>query len=83
MELADLSQLELAESKHITDVGVTLYNDVFYCCPLGKEQVGHFFAICEQPIHAARSDALAPFKIYYGCYRRPYKTRSLEVSCRG
>ena len=32
-EMADLSQLELCQSKHLSDEGISLYNDVLYRCP--------------------------------------------------
>ena len=46
-EMADLSQLELCQSKHLSDEGISLYNDVLYRCPLAKDQMGYLFAICE------------------------------------
>lgn len=35
LDIADLTQLELVESKHITDAGLSLYNDILYRCSLG------------------------------------------------
>jgi predicted transposase YdaD len=47
LDMADLTQLELVESKHISDQGLTLYNDVLYKCPLEGNQIGYFFGVCE------------------------------------
>jgi predicted transposase YdaD len=47
LDIADLSKLELVESKHISDEGLTLYNDVLYKCPLEGNQIGYFFGVCE------------------------------------
>ena len=43
LAVADLDQLAIVESKHISDGGLSLYNDVLYRCPLGKEQRDTFF----------------------------------------
>jgi predicted transposase YdaD len=48
LEIADLDQLELVESKHISNVGVSLYNDILYRCPVGKDQIAYFYTMCEQ-----------------------------------
>jgi hypothetical protein len=40
LEIADLNQIALAETTHISDSGKSLYNDILYRCPLGNEQVG-------------------------------------------
>ena len=55
---ADLSLLEPVESKHISDDGVTLYNDVLYRCPLRSGQLAYFFAMAEHVRHEV------PFRKY-------------------
>ena len=46
-EKADLSKLELVEGKHISDQGVTLYNDLLYKLLLNKEQVAYLYLMSE------------------------------------
>jgi len=45
--LVDFTQLELCESKHISDGGVTLYSDLLYRCPAGEKQTAYLYAVCE------------------------------------
>ena len=59
-EMADLSQLELCQSKHLSDEGISLYNDVLYRCPLAKDQMGYLFAICE---HQSSPHAQMPLRL--------------------
>jgi hypothetical protein len=47
LAVADLDELTIVESKHISDAGLSLYNDVLYRCPLGKGQIGYFFLMNE------------------------------------
>ncbi|MEL6413291.1 MAG: Rpn family recombination-promoting nuclease/putative transposase, partial [Bacteroidota bacterium] len=42
-----LSRIELAEGKHMSDQGVTLYNDLLYKCPLESGQDAYLFIMCE------------------------------------
>jgi predicted transposase YdaD len=60
LEIADLNQIELAETTHISDSGKSLYNDILYRCPLGNEQVGYFFAMCE---HQSKPDPHMPLRL--------------------
>jgi predicted transposase YdaD len=60
LELADLNQIELVESHHISNQGVSLYNDILYRCPLGNGQIGYFFAVCE---HQANPYVQMPFRL--------------------
>ena len=60
LELADLKQLELVESKHISDQGIALYNDVLYRCPLEGGQTGYFFAVCE---HQSTPEPQMPLRL--------------------
>ena len=45
--VANLSQMTLVEGKHISDQGVTLYNDLLYKCPLAGKQMAYFFLMAE------------------------------------
>ena len=47
LAVADLNELTIVESKHISDAGLSLYNDVLYRCPLGKDQIGYFYLMNE------------------------------------
>jgi len=60
LEVANLNQIELVESRHMSDAGLSLYNDILYRCPLGKEQVGYFFAMCE---HQSKPDPHMPLRL--------------------
>jgi hypothetical protein len=42
LPLAKLEELVLVESKHISDEGISLYNDLLYMCPLHNGQIGYF-----------------------------------------
>jgi len=70
LEIADPSQLELVESKHISDAGIALYNDVLYRCPLGNNQTGYFFAVCE---HQSSPYAQMPLRLL------KYDTAAIEA----
>ena len=67
---ADLSQLERCESKHLSDEGVSLYNDVLYRCPLAKDQVGYLLAMCE---HQSSPHAQMPLRLL------KYDTATIEA----
>lgn len=56
----NLDQIELAESKHMSDGGISLYNDILYRCPLGKDQLGYFFIMCE---HQSTPDPNMPLRL--------------------
>jgi predicted transposase YdaD len=60
LAITDLSQIELVESRHMSDAGLSLYNDILYRCPLGKDQVGYFFAMCE---HQSKPDPHMPLRL--------------------
>jgi predicted transposase YdaD len=60
LEVANLNQVEIVESRHMSDAGLSLYNDILYRCPLGKEQVGYFFAMCE---HQSKPDPHMPLRL--------------------
>lgn len=60
LEIADLSQIELIESKHMSDAGISLYNDVLYRCPLREGQFGYFFAVSE---HQSTIDPNMPLRL--------------------
>jgi predicted transposase/invertase (TIGR01784 family) len=47
LSVADLNKLAIVESKHMSDTGLVLYNDVLYKCPLEKGQMGYFFLMAE------------------------------------
>ena len=47
LAIMNLNTISLAESKHVSDEGISLYNDVLYRCELDKGQEGYVFAICE------------------------------------
>lgn len=60
LEVADLKQIKLVESKHMSDAGLSLYNDILYSCPLGNDQLGYFFAMCE---HQSTPDPDMPLRL--------------------
>jgi predicted transposase YdaD len=60
LAIANLSQIELVESKHMSDAGLSLYNDILYRCPLEKGQMGYFFAVCE---HQSTPDPNMPLRL--------------------
>jgi predicted transposase/invertase (TIGR01784 family) len=59
-EVIDLSDLTLCESKHISDKGKTLYNDVLYKCSAIKGQTAYLYAMCE---HQSNLEAHMPLRI--------------------
>jgi recombination-promoting nuclease RpnB len=60
LEIANLNQIEIVESKHMSNAGHSLYNDILYKCPLGKDQVGYFFLMCE---HQSTPDPHMPLRL--------------------
>ncbi|MEL6152659.1 MAG: Rpn family recombination-promoting nuclease/putative transposase, partial [Bacteroidota bacterium] len=72
----DLSLLEPVESKHISDDGVTLYNDVLYRCPLRSGQLAYFFAMAEHQRNPDKDMRIRLAKynlgIYEDCSRQQY-----------
>jgi predicted transposase YdaD len=44
----------------MSDAGLSLYNDILYRFPLGKDQVGYFFAMCE---HQSKPDPHMPLRL--------------------
>ena len=58
--LIDLETISLAESKHVSDDGITLYNDVLYRCELDEGQPGYLFAMCE---HQSTPEAQMPLRL--------------------
>lgn len=57
---ANLSQITLYQSKHLSDEGIDLYNDVLYRCPLAQGQMGYFFVMCE---HQSTPEAQMPLRL--------------------
>ena len=55
-----LDTISLAESKHVSDEGVSLYNDVLYRCELDQEQTGYLFAMCE---HQSTPEEQMPLRL--------------------
>ena len=47
LAMIDLETISLAESKHISDEGISLYNDVLYRCEFSEGEPGYLFAMCE------------------------------------
>ncbi len=60
LSLINLKTLALAESKHLSDQGVSLYNDVLYQCKFNEGQSGYLFAMCE---HQATPDDQMPLRL--------------------
>jgi predicted transposase YdaD len=60
LEIADLKKMQLVESRHMSDAGRSLYNDILYRCPLGKGQYGYFFFVCE---HQSKPDPKMPLRL--------------------
>ncbi len=60
LAITNLEEITLAESKHVSDAGISLYNDVLYKCPLTEGQVGYLFAMCE---HQSTPDAQMPLRL--------------------
>jgi predicted transposase YdaD len=60
LEIANLNKIELVESRHMSDAGLSLYNDILYRCSLGKDQLGYFFAMCE---HQSKPDPNMPLRL--------------------
>ena len=56
----DLETISLAESKHVSDAGVSLYNDVLYRCEFDEGQPGYLFAMCE---HQSTPEAQMPLRL--------------------
>ena len=47
LPLINLDTISLSESKHLSDDGTSLYNDVLYRCELTQGQKAHSFVMCE------------------------------------
>ena len=60
LAIANLNQLTIIESKHISDAGLSLYDDIIYRCPLANGQTGYFFIICE---HQSTPDKQMPLRL--------------------
>ena len=60
VEMANLDQMTLVESQHMSTGGVSLYNDILYRCPFNNRQTGYFFAVCE---HQSTPDAQMPLRL--------------------
>ena len=58
--MADMAHMTLVESQHMSKLGVSLYNDILYRCPLTNEQAGYFFAVCE---HQSTPDKQMPLRL--------------------
>ena len=58
--MIDLDTLTLYDSKHVSDVGVSLYNDVLYRCTFEGGQPGYLFAMCE---HQSTPEAQMPLRL--------------------
>jgi predicted transposase/invertase (TIGR01784 family) len=56
----DLETIDLAESKHVSDEGVSLYNDVLYRCEFDEGQPSYLFAMCE---HQSTPEAQMPLRL--------------------
>jgi predicted transposase YdaD len=59
-EVTNLEEITLAESKHVSDAGISLYNDVLYRCELAEGQPGYLFAMCE---HQSTPDDQMPLRL--------------------
>ena len=59
-EITNLEAITLAESKHVSDAGISLYNDVLYRCELAEGQPGYLFAMCE---HQSTPDDQMPLRL--------------------
>ena len=59
-EITNLEAITLAESKHVSDAGISLYNDVLYRCELAQGQPGYLFAMCE---HQSTPDDQMPLRL--------------------
>jgi predicted transposase YdaD len=60
LAITNLEEITLAKSKHVSDSGISLYNDVLYKCMLTEGQVGYLFAMCE---HQSTPDAHMPLRL--------------------
>ena len=60
LAMIDLDTLTLYESKHVSDAGVSLYNDVLYRCIFEGGQPGYLFAMCE---HQSTPEAQMPLRL--------------------
>ena len=62
----DLARITLSESKHMSDSGISLYNDVLYQCTFASGQPGYLFAVCE---HQSTPEAQMPLRLLeYNAY---------------
>jgi predicted transposase/invertase (TIGR01784 family) len=60
LAITNLEEITLAESKHVSDAGISLYNDVLYRCELEEGQAGYLFAMCE---HQSTPEAQMPLRL--------------------
>lgn len=56
----NIGNISLAESKHLSDRGVSLYNDVLYQCEFNEGQPGYLFAMCE---HQSTPEVQMPLRL--------------------
>jgi predicted transposase YdaD len=59
-EITNLEAITLAESKHVSDAGISLYNDVLYRCEFNEGQPGYLFAMCE---HQSTPESQMPLRL--------------------
>ena len=60
LAMTNLETIVLAESKHVSDEGISLYNDVLYRCEFVEGQSGYLFAMCE---HQSTPEAQMPLRL--------------------
>ncbi len=60
LAMINLGTITLAESKHVSDEGVSLYNDVLYRCELSEGQLGYLCAMCE---HQSTPESQMPLRL--------------------
>ncbi len=60
LAMTNLETISLAESKHISDDGISLYNDVLYKCAFNEGQSGYLFAMCE---HQSTPESQMPLRL--------------------
>lgn len=60
LAMTNLEAITLVESKHVSDAGISLYNDVLYKCMLQEGQVGYLYAMCE---HQSTPEAQMPLRL--------------------
>ena len=60
LAMIDLDTITLYESKHVSDAGVSLYNDVLYRCEFNEGQPGYLFSMCE---HQSTPESQMPLRL--------------------